>query len=339
MDIYYVKSIAKNNSFKRPSATTWIYITHLHSHHTTMTIPSPIPELRKNHLSFTQFSEAKWDISTQASLNQIPIDFKRKWIWKVNKALWLSVIQSPTDTQALTALTACSPEEEWTYNPDTQQIVSRSSPPKAGDFPNLTTSFSPPTITLNSPKNTQIETVLKTLCKDPLSHTLIDKAVITPYGNTFDKYSILNHILGSRKHGTVDPIAKLPISSEDLIDNTTVSLIIHQLKEIIGGKKRCLLCPIEKLPYHDPILINHNSPEGILLMTLIDPDTKFNLFLEGISYNRDCFEIPKIKEVTPPSLNLNREDVLIPNKLLAEIIDVLRLAHHTSSLIPHIIQC
>ncbi len=122
MDIYQIKT-SPNKSFKHPTPITWLYITYLDSFQATTTHPTPIPHFRKSHLSFTQLSEAKRDIVTQATLHHVPKDAKRRWIWKVNKSLYTPILQSPTDTQALNHLKACIPEEEWTYNPETHLIT------------------------------------------------------------------------------------------------------------------------------------------------------------------------------------------------------------------------
>ena len=90
MDIYQIKT-SPNKSFKHPTPITWLYITYLDSF--------------------------------QATLQHLPKDAKRRWIWKVNKSLYTPILQSPTDTQALNHLKACIPEEEWTYNPETHLIT------------------------------------------------------------------------------------------------------------------------------------------------------------------------------------------------------------------------
>ena len=76
----------------------------------------------------------------------------------------------------------------------------------------------------------------------------------------------------------------------------------------------------QKLPFEDPVIINHNSQKGQVLLALIDPDTQFGIFGEGISYNRDCFEIPEIQALIPDTLAIQNKDVLIPNKLLQEFV-------------------
>jgi hypothetical protein len=315
MDIYNVKNLSTNNSYKKTYPSPHIFVTFTDSHNATVSLPLSMATFRKNHLTFSQLSEAKRDIVTQATLQQVPEASKRKWIWKVNKAVFTSVLQSPTDTQAFRALKACIPEEQWTFNSTTQLVIpyTDSLPPPSPSSPDIApppTMPSPVKITVQTP-----ESRLTPLTIDPYFKVPIDKAVITPMGNTFDETALLNHLRISQ----TDPISKTPLLPSDLLDNLTVSLIIHQLPEILAGKKRSLLCPILRLPFEDPVIINHTTPEGAYLMTLIDPTTQFGLFGEGISYNRACFDTPDLST----TLDFSKTRVLIPNRLLSTIIEIL----------------
>jgi hypothetical protein len=292
----------------KPTGDEWIYITFTHSFLETISTPDILDTLIQAHISFIHLSEAKKTISAPLT--------PRKWIWQVAHPEWKAILKHPSTLTRHTLIKALSPKDQWYYDEITQQIqlwtpAKQAPPPQS-------TPESPPKIT-QSPPITPSPHTLKTLeeiaeeaCKkhltDPLSLLPLSNAVITPYGHTFENDTIRHHLSKT----PTDPLAKLPLTADQLIPNLTLCLIIHQLPQLLTGKKRALLCPYQTLPFDDPVIINSTLPEGQYLLSLTHPHQR-PLFMEGVSYNRSVFTDFPIPN-PPPTL-------LIPNHLLAQFIE------------------
>jgi hypothetical protein len=244
------------------------------------------------------------------------------FIWRADEKKWKAFAHGKaTHLDVVRLLKGVSVREQWRFNPSSNQFV-KIPLSYSGHMDIAPTGFEAmhvPTVvpvvsfvedmdlspdTLSMLNKLADHKGFRPYVSCPLTGKPFQNPVITPFGQTYDRYLLDKHVL---KHGN-DPLTKKPLSPQGYVSNKSLMDVLVHFRDIIRGNQKWLLCPILGLPIRNPRLVNMLSLRGRMLC-----ESQGARFLPGVSYDMQAFsELLEEHEID--------DEDLIPNLALEKLI-------------------
>lgn len=312
--LFIVSTLSHEDACQNPETLSYIK-------HTFATYPS-LEDAKKN--TFTLINQRK-------EQDEYPdLSF---FIWKTETDKWTFFAEAKLlESEVVRQFKAIGIKDQWRFNQNTNLFIpvplsysvhqETLSATTLGSL--IAPTYAPTIVTLQeqAPPDSDALKILEKVALNkrfsphitcPISHKPYQNAVITPYGYSYNRFHLDQHL---EKHAT-DPLAKRPLSKNDYIENKTLMTILFHLKEIFKGNRQWLLCPMTRLPIRKPVILNPRSANAKVLLRH-NPTSP--LFEEGVSYSKYVFLPYEKQDPISPIHPIITDEDLIPNLVLEKLL-------------------